>query len=183
MVSSNRAVVRMRGTLFLIVGPSGAGKDTLIKAARPLLGPRFLFPPRTITREAGPGEDHEPASLAAFEARERAGHFALSWRAHGLCYGITMSIAGALRDGDHVVVNVSRAVVTHARARFAPVRVILVTAPAEALRARLLARGREAAEDVAARLDRAAAVDADATIVNDGAPEPAVAAFVAALQG
>lgn len=173
----------MRGTLFLIVGPSGAGKDTLIAAARPLLGDRYVFPRRMITREGGPGEVHEVESVASFEARERAGDFALAWRAHGLAYGVPMSIADVLRSGQHVVVNVSRTVVGEARARYAPVRVVLVTAPPDVLVARLRARGREPGETIAARVGREHEVEADAVIINDGPLETAVAAFLAALKG
>lgn len=173
----------MRGTLFLIVGPSGAGKDTLIAAVRPLLGDRYVFPRRMITREVGPGEVHDVESVASFEARERAGDFALAWRAHGLAYGVPTSIADALRSGHHVVVNVSRTVVAEARARYAPVCVVLVTAPPAVLAARLRARGREAGEAIAARVGRAHEVEADAVIINDGPLETALAAFLAALKG
>jgi phosphonate metabolism protein PhnN/1,5-bisphosphokinase (PRPP-forming) len=174
----------LRGTLFLVVGPSGSGKDTLIAAARERLGPRYLFPRRAITRpkDAG-GEDHVAEDVASFEACERAGNYALSWRAHGLAYGIPASITSDLARGKHVVVNVSRAVVEKARAEFAPVRVILVTAPPDVLSARLLARGREDKAAVAERLDRSATVEADAVVVNDGPLETAVTAFLAALKG
>lgn len=173
-----------RGTLFLIVGPSGAGKDTLIAGARTRLGASYVFPQRVITRgaEAG-GEDHKAMDAATFDAEERAGAFALSWRAHDLAYGIPASIAQDLEQGRHVVVNVSRAVVDEARLRFAPTKVILVTAPVEVLRARLKTRGREDAAAIAERIGRAGEVTADAVIVNDGALEPAIAAFAAALQG
>jgi len=174
----------LHGTLFLIVGPSGAGKDTLIAAARAALGARFVFPRRVITRPASAGsEDHEAVDDASFAAREQADAFALAWRAHGLAYGIPASIMVELQAGKHVVANVSRAVVAEARARFQPTRVILVTAPAEVLRARLHARGREADAAVDARLERAVDVAADCVIVNDGAPETAVQSFLAALQG
>lgn len=174
----------MRGTLFLIIGPSGAGKDTLIAAARERLGSAYVYPRRVVTRPANAGgEDHIAETAAAFEARERAGDFALTWRAHDLAYGIPASIEADLARGNHVVINVSRTVVPEARNRFAPTRVVLVTAPPETLRARLVARGREKADAVAERLDRAPQVDADAIIVNDGPLQTAVDAFVAALKG
>jgi phosphonate metabolism protein PhnN/1,5-bisphosphokinase (PRPP-forming) len=174
----------LAGTLFLIVGPSGAGKDTLIAAARAALDARFAFPRRTITRPADPdGEDHEAVDAATFAARERAGAFGLSWRAHGLAYGIPASIAAELERGTHVVANASRAVVDAARARFASVRVVLVTAPAEVLRGRLQSRGREAETAIDERLGRVQDVAADCVIVNDGAPETAVRAFLAVLKG
>ena len=173
-----------RGTLFLIVGPSGAGKDTLIALARETLGPGYVFPRRAITRPAGAGgEDHIAEDEASFEARERAGDFALSWRAHGLAYGIPSSIASDLARGTHVVINVSRAVVDAARATFQPVRVILVTAPKDVLRARLRARGREDDASIEERLGRGQDVTADAVVVNDTTPQAGAAALIAALKG
>ncbi|MEQ1867164.1 MAG: phosphonate metabolism protein/1,5-bisphosphokinase (PRPP-forming) PhnN, partial [Micropepsaceae bacterium] len=173
----------MSGALFLIVGPSGAGKDTLIAGARNYLSEGYAFPRRTITRpvQSG-GEDHIAANVAAFEAQERAGAFALSWRAHGVAYGIPTNIVEYLANGTHVVINVSRTVVADAKARFAPTRVILVTASPTVLRERLQARGREAPDGIDERLDRAQPVTADAVVVNDGALEPAVEAFVTALK-
>ena len=173
----------MRGTLFLIVGPSGAGKDTLIAAARERLPATYVFPPRTITRPPQPGAEHHIATDAsAFDRQERAGAFALTWRAHGLAYGIPATIETELANGKHVVVNVSRAIVDEAKARFVPARSVLVTASPAVLSARLTARGREA-DVIEERLDRTHSIAADKVIVNDGDLEPAVAAFVIALQG
>ena len=174
----------MRGTLFLIVGPSGAGKDTLIAAARNRLTGGYAFPRRTITRPATPGdEDHIVQDAATFEANERAGALALSWRAHGVAYGIPASIEDDLARGRHVVVNVSRTIVDEARLRFRPARTILVTASPKTLHTRLIARGREDESAVAGRLDRAPLVEPDAIIVNDGPLQAAVDALVEALKG
>ena len=174
----------LRGTLFLIVGPSGAGKDTLIRAARARLDARFVFARRVITRPDDPdGEDHVAEDAASFETRASAGAFALSWRAHGFAYGIPATIASDLERGKHVVVNVSRDVVEEARARFAPVKVILVKAPPDVLRARLAARGREKESDIGARLTRTREVAPDVIIVNEGAPEAAIDALLIALKG
>ena len=173
-----------RGTLFLIVGASGAGKDTLIAAARSRLGQtgRYSFPRRTITRlhQAG-GEDHVETTVEEFERLERDGAFATSWRAHGHAYGIPASMAMELAGGRNVVINVSREIVPDARRRFAPVHVIEVTAPADLRTARLRSRGREKDDAIAPRVARLAAVEPDDIVANDGELERAVAAFLAAL--
>lgn len=174
-----------RGVLHLVVGPSGVGKDTLIDAAR-AARPDVVFPRRVITRPADAGgEPHDPATVEDFERRETAGDFLLTWRAHGLAYGVPASAELALASGRHVVVNVSRRAVDTARADAAPVRVLAVTAPTDVLAARLAARGRETAADVAARLrraDLAAPTGDDVTVIDNGADvTDARAAFLAAL--
>jgi ribose 1,5-bisphosphokinase len=167
------------GTLVLVVGPSGAGKDTLLDAAREVLAddPRFRFVRRVITRPANAGgEAHESVTETEFAARK----FALQWQAHGMRYGIP---ADAVDGGIVVVANVSRTVVAEAARQF-QVRVIEVTAPLDILAARLALRGREATADVASRLARSVAmpdhVPVD-TVVNDGSLDDGVARFVAAL--
>lgn len=177
-----------RGTLCLVVGPSGAGKDTLLNGARAALAgdPAWVFPRRAITRpaEAG-GEDHAALSAAEFARCRAAGGFALHWRAHGLDYGIPATIEDDLAGGRHVVVNVSRGAIVDAAGRFAPVRVLLVTAPAAVLARRLAARGREDADDIARRLRRAGDGLPDGVpvvrVVNDATPEEGIARFLAAL--
>ncbi len=178
-----------QGTLFLVVGPSGAGKDTLIDGARRSLEPdgRFFFPRRVITRPADSGgEDHDAMDPAAFEAAERDGAFALSWRAHGLAYGVPLCITGRLDAGYHVVVNVSRGVIAPARARFAQVRIIHVEASREILAGRLADRRRESAEAQAMRLKRASAIavegDDVTRLVNDGSRRQAVERMIAILE-
>jgi ribose 1,5-bisphosphokinase len=168
--------------LVLVVGPSGAGKDTVLGLARQALAgdTRFRFVRRVITRPADAGgEDHEAVSEAEF-ARRR---FALSWGAHGLRYGIPLDVVDDLARGVVVVANVSRGVIADAAAAY-PVRVIVVTAPAEILARRLAARGRETAEDVARRLARDVAIPDGVwvdTVVNDATPGAAADRFVTEL--
>jgi ribose 1,5-bisphosphokinase len=166
--------------LVLVVGPSGAGKDSLLNGARTAFrgDPRISFARRIITRPADPdGEDHEPVTEAEFAARA----FALSWSAHGLQYGIP---AEAIAKAPVVVANVSRGVIAGAITRF-PVRVIEVNASPDILASRLTSRGREDADDVARRLARTAAIPDGAefeTVLNDGTLAEGVEKFVAALR-
>jgi phosphonate metabolism protein PhnN/1,5-bisphosphokinase (PRPP-forming) len=168
--------------LVLVVGPSGAGKDTLLTMARTALADdaRFRFVRRVITRPAESGdENHEPVSDTEFAARR----FTLSWEAHGLRYGIPADIADDLARGIVVVANVSRSIIAEAATRF-PVRVVEVTAPAQVLEARLSARRRETAADIAQRLARRIPLPSGielATVVNDSSPEVGAAQLLAHL--
>lgn len=175
------------GRLVLVVGPSGAGKDTLIRAARDDLAgdPGFVFPRRVVTRPPSDAEDNDHADSETFGCIAEAGGFAMRWRAHGLDYGVPAAIDDALRAGLTVVCNVSRTVVAAQRARYADTLVVEVTAPASVLAERLARRGRAEDGDIAGRVARAAAgaerVRADVTIVNTGPLDEAAEAFLRAL--
>jgi len=174
--------------LVVVVGPSGAGKDTLMERARAALAgdARFRFVRREVTRPADAGgEDHVAVTPAQFTARHSAGAYALAWQAHGLGYGIPASVAQDIARGDVVVANISRAAITEAAAKF-PTLVLEITAPAAMLARRLAARGRESAGDIAARLARDVALPAGVPVVrvmNDRTPEEGTAEVLAALRG
>ncbi|MGU3495782.1 phosphonate metabolism protein/1,5-bisphosphokinase (PRPP-forming) PhnN [Xanthobacteraceae bacterium A53D] len=174
------------GTLVLVVGPSGAGKDTLMRAAADMLGADVLFARRLVTRTDTTGEDHQPVDLATFEAALTAGRYPLAWQAHGLSYALGPEVAAHIAAGGTVVANGSRATLPEARRRFARLKVIHVTAPPEVRAERLAARGRESAEDIRQRLARAPDVplEADLEIQNTGAVADGasrLAGFVRAL--
>ena len=171
-----------RGTLFLIAGPSGAGKDTLIAEARKRLSEDFVFPRRVITRPTrSDAELHSFETEARFQQSRADGAFALSWEAHGLLYGVPRSIDEDLKAGRHVVINVSRDVVAAARQAYDPARTILVTASREVLERRLASRGREPPGDIALRLERQLEVQADAVVCNEGNLGTALDQFLTAL--
>lgn len=178
-----------RGRLVLVTGPSGVGKDSLLDGARAALAGRedVVFPRRVITRAAGlGGEDYIAVSEADFAAMAARGDFALHWPAHGLHYGIPASIDADLAAGRQVVVNVSRAVIDQARAKYPNLLVLAINASPDVLRARLQKRGRESAAEIEERLQRAAAYRLEGPDVvrlnNDGPLAEGVAGFVALLE-
>ncbi len=144
-----------RGRLVGVVGPSGVGKDSVMQAlAAQHAGVRLVR--RVITRDAGAGgEDFEAVSEDVFEARVQAGAFALHWRAHGLRYGVPLAVREDLAAGHLCLVNLSRTVLVDAQALFPGFAVVHLAAPVAVLAGRLAARGRERAEVIAARLERA----------------------------
>lgn len=157
----------------LVVGPSGAGKDTLIRMARDALAgePGIVFPQRLVTRPPSADEDNAPIDDDAFARAEAEGRFALSWRAHGLGYALPARCGRLARDGRVVVCNVSRRIVAEARSRYPGTRVVKITAPPQVLAQRLATRARAQDGDLSARLAREASVEPDLTIDNAGAPE------------
>ncbi len=177
------------GVFVAVVGPSGAGKDSLISYARGRLAGEAAieFVRRVVTRLSdGATEDHDSLSEEEFGAAEARGAFALSWRAHGLSYGLPAGVDRGIEAGHVVVANLSRAVLPSLCRRYAQVVVVEVVAPPEILAGRLAGRARESAADAAARLARQASVDAsDATVVtldNGGALEIAGERLVALLR-
>ncbi|HIJ63601.1 MAG TPA: phosphonate metabolism protein/1,5-bisphosphokinase (PRPP-forming) PhnN [Rhodospirillaceae bacterium] len=171
-----------RGTLVLVVGPSGAGKDSVMTEAAKRLDGRVQFARRMVTRPSGPGEEHIAVSTAEFDRLAAEDRFCLSWTAHGQGYGISRDYADLLAAGYPVVVNVSRTVIAAARQRLAPVLVVVIDAPPELRARRLAGRGRESAGDIARRLRRADEIpvsgDDVRTIVNAGDLADSVDDFV-----
>lgn len=146
----------MSGTLFLIVGASGVGKDTLIDLLKCRF-PNICFPRRYITRPAGKGgEDYVSVSEEIFEKMISDDEFCVHWQAHGLHYGAHSNIRRTVEDGRNVVLNTSRSVIPLFESQFPRTVVIEITADKESLRERLLERARESAVDIEARLAREA---------------------------
>ena len=177
------------GALVLVVGPSGAGKDTLIGAARAALAddPGFVFARRVITRDAVAAlEDHDTIDVAGFTAAKARGDFALDWQAHGLCYGVPATIDTDIAEGRTVVMNGSRRMIGDAQARYPRSLVALVTADPAVRARRLAGRGRETEGEIAARLAHEGAPVPDGIetvrIDNSGDLDTAVAALIRVLK-
>jgi ribose 1,5-bisphosphokinase len=146
----------MNGRLVYVMGPSGAGKDTLLSFARDrLTGSRVLFAHRYITRAADAGgENHVHLSREEFGMRADMGLFVLQWTSHGLHYGIGIEIEAWMDRGFTVVVNGSREYLGEALARYPAMTAVHIDAQPDVLAARLAARGRESLDEVRARLAR-----------------------------
>ncbi|MCL4744354.1 MAG: phosphonate metabolism protein/1,5-bisphosphokinase (PRPP-forming) PhnN [Burkholderiaceae bacterium] len=179
------------GIFFFVVGPSGAGKDTLIDGARGVLAsnPRYSFATRAITRPADAGgEPHEAHTVASFDELERGGGFLISWAAHGLRYGLPAALLDEIRAGRHVVANGSRASIAELSTRVPRLIVVMVSARPEALAQRIAVRGREQGAGASARLQRRVTEQVPRgvqviQVANDGSIEEGVGRFVAALDG
>ena len=179
---------RSRGMFVAVVGPSGDGKDSVISHARSMLaGERSIrFLRRVVTRPSDPGlEDHGTLDESGFAAAEATGAFAVSWRSHGLGYGLPAAMEDDLAAGRIVVANVSRAVLSDI-ARRHEMLVAEITATPDIIAKRLAARGRESAESVGRRMKRTVQFDRDAfhvvTIDNSGELAEAGAAFARLLR-
>ncbi|WP_342358858.1 phosphonate metabolism protein/1,5-bisphosphokinase (PRPP-forming) PhnN [Terrarubrum flagellatum] len=175
-----------RGLFVAVVGPSGAGKDTVIRAAEAALvgDERYVFPKRLVTRPSSEHEDNVFVSAADYHALKSNNGVALGWEAHGHHYGLPIAIDDAIGAGRIVICNLSRAVIPAARARYAHVLVAEITAPPDILAARLAGRVRASDGDLGKRLTRSVATDvnADVVIQNAGLPEDACDMFVSALR-
>jgi ribose 1,5-bisphosphokinase len=162
------------GKLVLVVGPSGAGKDTLLSLARAACAddPTIVFVQRVVTREASSAEDNEQITVDAFREACARGAFTSHWEAHGHAYGLPRSIDDDIRAGRTVVANVSRTVIPSLRHAYANVVVISITAPADVLAARLAMRKRGSDGNITERLTRRVEdAEPDATIVNVSSAE------------
>ncbi len=176
------------GTMVVVVGPSGAGKDSVMSYASRHFADeaRVKFVRRVITRPADAGgEAHQAIDADGFRRREAEGDFAVSWDAHGLSYGIPRETLDELAQGVTLIANGSRSALPAFAAIYPRLKVVVVTARPDILAARLAARGRESAEAIAKRLDRAVpeiVVASDTVVIdNSGALEDAGEAFVSVL--
>ena len=156
--------------LIVVVGPSGAGKDSVLHEWRRRLGAQapVHFAQRVITRAAGAvGEAHEAVAPAEFHRLLEAGELATAWQANGLHYGVRRRELHALARGAWVVMNGSRGHLPVLRAQTPALHAVEINAPADVRARRLAQRGREDAAAMAQRLRRELAAQAALVLVND----------------
>jgi ribose 1,5-bisphosphokinase len=174
--TANQTAAIGPGRLVLVVGPSGAGKDTLLGLARAACADdgNIVFPRRAITREASASEENDEVSIGTFREALTRGDYAMHWEAHGHCYALSRGIDDEIRARRTVVANVSRTVIGAMRRAYADVVVILITAPPNVLAERIAMRARSSDGMVENRLRRTvedASAAPDVTIVNTGSAD------------
>ena len=173
------------GIFVAVVGASGVGKDAILLGAQPFFSDYpYYFPQRFITRpsDAG-GEAHQAISLHDFAVKNASQEFCLSWRAHGLSYGIGAEALEHARGGGCTIVNLSRTVIAGLQSRFSNTVAIEIAARPDTISARLNDRDRETSTELANRRKRQIAPGWAGkapvyTIHNDGKLEDAVEQFV-----
>ncbi|WP_027799017.1 phosphonate metabolism protein/1,5-bisphosphokinase (PRPP-forming) PhnN [Paraburkholderia dilworthii] len=160
------------GKLIYVMGPSGAGKDSLLGFMRERIGSQVLFAHRYITRPVSEGENHVALTHDEFAARLASGVFSMHWQSHGLHYGIGVEIDAWLARGLMVVVNGSREHAPAALERYPHTQFVHIHANQTVLAARLERRGREDSQQMEARLARRPALvlphEAQITTINSG---------------
>ncbi|WP_321471599.1 AAA family ATPase [Halarcobacter sp.] len=140
----------MNSKIVLVVGPSGAGKDTLLRYAKEKLNENFSFVKRYITREADVNENNYYIDEYAFEILRHNGYFASSWNAHGNFYGIPKRF---IKNGINII-SISRARIKDFENLYKDVYTLNISIPKEKLKERLIARGRESSKEIEQRLNR-----------------------------
>ena len=145
------------GLLFVVSGPSGAGKDTVVDALRTRI-PRLRYSVSATTRAPREGEREGEAYFfldrPLFEAKRTAGDFLETREYNGNLYGTPRSfIESTLADGYDVIMKpeVNGALAIKSAFEQA-VLVFLLPDKFSHLRDRLAARRTESNEEIAARL-------------------------------
>jgi len=171
------------GQLFLIVGNSGSGKDSLLEEVMtrwPASAKALKISRRYITRPAHKSEPFVPVTPQDFEGLRQQGKFCLNWHVYDTHYGVPMTTIKWLKEGDLVIVNVSRAIIPQARQLVPDLKVIFVSVPLESTLQRMTSRNRESLNDPGfkQRLARAqenqTLTDADFVVDNSGSLKAAV---------
>ena len=175
-----------KGTFIAVVGPSGVGKDSVMAGLHDAL-PGAHMVRRVITRSPDlGGEVFDAVTVPEFEVMAANGAFALHWQAHGLHYGIPLTVKYQLNKGTDCLANLSRSALPEVGRLFPKVTVLNITAAPETLARRLALRGRESEADIARRLAQAEKpLPAGLNVIhlsNDGPLHDTVARAIALLQ-
>jgi guanylate kinase len=148
--------------VFVITGPSGVGKGTLIRGVMERM-PELELSVSATTRPPRPAEadgvDYHFLSDSEFDRRVAAGDFVEHASYSGHRYGTLRSeLERRLAAGVPLVLEIEVQGARQMRAAMPEAVQVFIAPPSlDALRARLVGRGTDAAEDVEARLATARA--------------------------
>jgi len=148
------------GHLFIISGPSGAGKGTLVKELVQRV-PETWVSVSATTRTPRPGErdgvDYYFLTPAEFESRVRADEFLEHAEVHGNRYGtLRRSVERRLAHGLDVILEIDPQGAFQVRKKVQRSRLIFVKAPTtDDLEKRIRNRGAESDEEIKTRLETA----------------------------
>ena len=148
----------MNAKLIYVVGPSGAGKDSLLHWLRAHLPPSLPvhWARRTINRPGtSDGEMHESVDTLEFKRLLATAQLAMHWQANDHLYGIRHTELAPLDRQQWLFLNGSRAHLPQAAHSHPGLTVLHITADIEVLRQRLLLRDRESIAAIESRLQRA----------------------------
>jgi guanylate kinase len=178
--------------VFVITGPSGVGKGTLIRTLRERI-PELELSVSATTRAPRPGEEHGVdyhfLDDEEFQRRVDEGAFVEHARYSGRRYGtLRDELVKRTQEGHPVVLEIEVQGARQVRESLPEAVQIFIAPPTEdALRARLIGRGDTAPEDMEARLDTArtelAARDEFAHVVVNDRLEEAVDELTRIVRG
>jgi guanylate kinase len=143
--------------VFVITGPSGVGKGTLIRSLMERV-PELELSVSATTRRPRPGEesgkDYWFLDDVDFEGRVAAGEFVEHAQYSGNRYGtLRQELERRLAEGRPVVLEIEVQGARQVRASMPEAEQIFIAPPSEeALRARLVGRGTDSPEAVESRL-------------------------------
>ncbi|MBV9414957.1 MAG: guanylate kinase [Solirubrobacterales bacterium] len=146
--------------VFVITGPSGVGKGTLIRGLLERV-PGLGLSVSATTRPPRPGEsdgvDYHFMTPEEFEHRVAAGDFVEHATYSGNRYGTLRSeLERRLEEGEGVVLEIEVEGARQVRGAIPDAVAVFIAPPSrEALRARLAGRGTDSSEQVDARLETA----------------------------
>jgi guanylate kinase len=159
-LSADREKIGRNGCLFIVSGPSGAGKTSI---AAPVLAAldRIAMSVSLTTRKPRAGEvdgvDYQFISEADFDRRVAAGEFAEWARVHGFRYGTSkLAIDRAIDDGQDLLLDIDVQGAEQLKRSYPDaVSVFLMPPSRERLEERLRGRGTDDEGTVSRRLEAA----------------------------